>query len=119
MVKNLWDKIKVYCIHNHEKPIEFQLQTGKTTYYGCPKWHEENREPGERKCANRLNLDDYQGLVLKFLKVISDSEKDFTQVDFTNYEYDYNGPRAKIHVKVLKYTDSEIRLGILNKTSIK
>ena len=106
-VKGIWDKITIWCM-NHDEPVEMFVQNNteliKTPFYACPNYP---------ACGNRLNLDDYQGLVLKFIEEIS---KDPFSTDYTNYSFTYRGTRQKIFVKVLKYTDKEIRLGILNKT---
>jgi len=108
-VLNTWEHISIYCI-NHDEPEEMEIISNtehiKTPFYACKK------NSSSEKCANRLNLDDYQGLVLKFLDMIADEP--FT--DFTNSTFSYKGARQKIFVKVLKHTQEDIRLGIKNKT---
>ncbi|MBP3781724.1 MAG: hypothetical protein J6I68_00585, partial [Butyrivibrio sp.] len=64
-------------------------------------------------CPNRLNLDDYQGLVLKFIETVSNGP---FMADYTNYTFEYKGARHKIHVEVLLYSEDEIRLGIRNRS---
>ena len=115
---NVWSRIKIYCI-NHATPLPMDILQNdaviKTPFYACEQYYQ---KPGNNfnGCANRMNLDDYQGIVLKFLDIIS--EEDIT-TDFTNFSFDYKGARQKLHVKVLKYTDEEISLGIINKTVIR
>ena len=113
-VTNLWNKVTIYCL-NHDEPIPMKLITNtekiKTAFYACSNYIPENGN--EHSCPNRLNLDDYQGLVLQFMDVVG-SANAFT--DFKNYKFEYKGSRQKITVKCLKYTDKEIRLGIYNNT---
>jgi hypothetical protein len=106
-MKGIWNLVSIWCL-NHDEPKEMTVQNNteliKTPFYACPDYP---------ACSNRLNLDDYQGLVLKFIQEVS---KNPLCTDFTNYSFTYRGTRQKIFVKVLRYTDKEIRLGILNKT---
>jgi hypothetical protein len=105
----LWNRITIYCM-NHEEPVEMEIVNNteqiKTPFYACSNYFSEG-------CPNRLNLDDYQGLVLKFCDVV---EKGGVLMDYTNYRFEYKGNRHKLFVKVLKYSDKEVRLGVLNKT---
>lgn len=106
---NLWDRITVYCL-NHENPEEMQIMQNmekiKSPFYACGTYQ-------STKCPNRMNLDDYQGIVLKFADIVS---SEGMATDFTNYSFNYRGNRHKLFVRVLKYTDKEIRLGIKNCT---
>ena len=108
-VTNTWEYITIWCL-NHEEPVKMEVLTNteqiKTPFYAC------TRNNDEEKCANRMNLDDYQGVVLKFLDMIA--EDAFS--DFTNRSFTYKGARQKLFVKVLKYTKNDIRLGIKNRT---
>lgn len=112
----LWSRVSIYCM-NHEEPVKMEIASNteqiKTPFYACKQYFPENQDKEHPPCPNRLNLDDYQGLVLKFCETVS---KGGFMTDFTNYGFDYKGTRQKISVKVLKYTDKEIRLGILNRT---
>lgn len=118
MIINMWNRVSIYCL-NHEKPQKMEViknvEKLKSPFYGCNQYMEETPE-GESPCPNRLNMDDYQGIVLKFLDyVASDGDKGIV-TDYTNFTFEYRGGRHKTFVKVLKYSDDEIRLGILNKT---
>lgn len=108
-----WDKISIWCL-NHDTPLKMEVtqntENFKTAFYAC-----ENRAKANsthKICANRLNLDDYQGIVLKLFDLIAADPF----CDFTNKTFDYKGARQKIHVKIISYSDVEIRLGILNRT---
>ncbi len=113
---NLWNRVTVYC-DNHDKPVKMSiaenLEKIKTPFYACKHYFPENQDAEHPYCPNRLNLDDYQGLVLKFLDVVSNGEM---MADYTNYSFDYKGTRQKISVRVVKYTDNEIRLAIRNRS---
>ena len=117
-LSNVWSKISIYCM-NHTKPLPMDIlrndEVIKTPFYACEKYYQ---KPGNEAagCANRMNLDDYQGIVLKFLDIIAEEE---VTTDFTNFAFDYRGARQKLHVKVLKYTDDEIHIGVINKTVIR
>lgn len=110
MVKGIWNKISVYCL-NHDEPIKMEILRNdeliKTPFYACP-------GEGDKQCSNRLNLDDYQDMVIKLLDRFEDNEGYCT--DFTNFTMQHKGHKHRILVKVLYYGDDEIRLGILNKT---
>lgn len=119
MIKNLWSRITFCCINGHEHPIPFRVQAGKTNFYACEKYFQENRTPEERACANRLNLDDAQGIVLKLSDLIEENDNIECRTDLTNYSFTYVGPRASILVKIVKYSEKEIILGILNETALR
>lgn len=106
---NLWDRVTVYCL-NHKEPVEMQIVQNtekiKTPFYACT-------ERDASHCANRLNLDDYKGIVMRFADIVS---KEGIATDFSNFNFNYRGARQKIRIKILKYTDKEIRLGIKNLT---
>lgn len=111
-----WEKISVWCI-NHDEPVPMEItqntESFKTPFYACQKRPRDHSEGDV--CFNRLNLDDYQGIVLKLFEIIS--EDPFS--DLTNKTFDYKGARQKIMIRIIKYTDAEIHLGILNKTVLR
>ena len=92
---------------NHDKPKEMEILSNtekiKTPFYACGNGTD---------CSNRLNLDDYQGVIFKFLEISEKNPFD----DLTNYTYTYKGSRQRIEVKVLKFKDDYVRLGIKNTT---
>ncbi len=112
MVTNLWDRVTIRCL-NHDHPAHMRIETNteviKSPFFSC--------EMYEKGCPNRLNIDDYKGVVEKLLTIIG--KTDNPAVDYTNYRFDYKGARHKIQVKVLKYSNEEIKLGILNRTILK
>ncbi len=112
---NLWSKISVYCC-NHDNPKKMMIASNtekiKTPFYACKNYFPENQDAEHPYCPNRLNLDDYQGLVLKFIEIVSAD----MFADYTNYRFEYKGARQKIQVRVLIYNEDTIHLGIINKT---
>ena len=116
IMSGLWGKVKVYCM-NHDEPVEMVIASNteviKTPFYACKQYFPENQDEEHAPCSNRLNLDDYQGIIMKFFDVVAEGGP--TQ-DYTNYKFTYKGARQKISVKILKYGKSEIKLGILNNT---
>lgn len=115
-IMNMWDRIKIYCM-NHDAPVKMDIientELIKTPFFACEHYGGKGTDPGTKPCYNRLNMDDYQGIVLSFLDFVSENEG---FVDYTNYRFDYKGTRHKIGVRVLQYSDREIKLGIINKT---
>ncbi len=114
IITNFCDRISLYCI-NHEEPVPMHVISNteliKTPFYACKNYMPE--DSNVKPCKNRLNLDDYLGLVEKFMGIVCGG--DF-MADYTNYEFTYKGTRQQIYVKCLKYTDKEIHIGIRNQT---
>ncbi|MGN0240209.1 MAG: hypothetical protein ACI4CS_00830 [Candidatus Weimeria sp.] len=115
-VIGLWEKIRIFCI-NHDTPQPMKIVKNteliKTPFYACGDYI--NLDEGKHDCANRLNLDDYQGIVLKFFDMYEeDPLKNYTGTAFT-----FKGARQKIYVRVIKQSDSHIDLGIKNLTVLK
>lgn len=110
---SIWNRVTVYCT-NHDEPQEMHIlensELFKSPFYACAGY--EHKEHDQSKCSNRLNLDDYQGIVMKLIDIIGSDV--FT--DYKNYSFSYKGTRQLIDVKILRYTSSEIRLGIYNRT---
>lgn len=112
----LWSRITLYCMnHDEPRPMDIVKNTEKISspFYGCSQYFPGLRRENEAVCPNRLNMDDYQGIVLKFCDIVSEGGP---TADYTNYSFDYRGGRQKTTVRCLKYSDKEIRLGIINRT---
>ena len=122
MLINIWNKITVYCL-NHKEPVPMVIMSNtkliKTPFYTCSTTIEgegvDAKFDGNAglNCANRMNLDDYQNMVLKFINMI---EKEPPTTNFENFSFYYKGARQKLYVQVLKFNDKEIRLGVKNIT---
>ena len=113
---NLWNRITVYC-DNHDIPVKMRvaenLEKIKTPFYACEHYFPEGQDEQHPYCPNRLNLDDYQGLVMKLMEEISEAP---IAADFTHYKFSYKGTRQKIDVRVIRYDDKEIQLAIKNRS---
>ena len=108
VLQNQWKHITIWCM-NHETPMEMQVVQNtdafKTAYYGCP-------GKDGHPCANKLYLDDYQGIIYRLFSIIADDP-------FSNHKnrvFDYYEGRQKFEVTILKYRNDDIRLGIKNRT---
>lgn len=106
-ITGLFGKVTIWCL-NHDEPEEMTLLQNteqiKTPFYAC----------NNNGCANRMNIDDYSGMVLKFMEL---AEKEgYPAVDLTNFSFAYRGVRHKFQCKILMFNKKEIRIGILNKT---
>ena len=114
-IQNFCDNITIWCL-NHDEPLPMSVISNteliKTPFYACERYVPD--DSGRKACSNRLNLDDYLGIMDKFMDIIIDNGE--FMADFTNYEFTYRGTRQKIFVKCLKYTNKEIHLGIRNQT---
>lgn len=122
MVKNIADRVRFYCINNHKEPIEMVIKEGRSLFYACPKYmmKDDNHPDGyvrgeENACANQLSFDDASNVIFALDKIISESMLSGEMQDYKNMEFDYK----QIHVKVLKYSQDRLDLGILNKRTVK
>ena len=114
-ISNFCNTISIWCL-NHDEPLPMSVISNteliKTPFYACEKYIPDGS--GEKPCSNRLNLDDYLGIVEKFVDIVVEEGELVT--DFTNFEFTYRGTRQKIFVRCIKYTNKEVRLGIRNQT---
>lgn len=102
-VKGVWQNVHVFCA-NHGEHVPLVIRQNeeyvKTPFYACP------------DCANRLNLDDYEDIVLKLLEMIA--AKPFA--NFENFAFPFRGKRHAYMVKISKYSKDKIYLDIRNTT---
>ncbi len=119
MMINLWSRVTIYCM-NHDVPrpmkIAKNVEKLRSPFWGCTQYLSKEECGNEPICPNRLNMDDYQGIVLKFCDIVSADGLNALTTDYTGETFEYRGGRQKTTVRCLKYTDDEIRLGILNRT---
>ena len=64
MIKNLCDMIEIYCGNGHSELVQMYLKSGsdsgKDSFYACPKYYPENRNESEDLIMNTaLNDDEY------------------------------------------------------------
>ncbi len=102
---NAWKGIHLFCL-NHEEPKEMELLTNtekiKTPFYRC----------SDEKCPNRVNLDDYQRLIMSFLERMESEPF----ADFTNFSFSHKGTRQKVYVRCLSHKTGNIKIGTYNET---
>ena len=114
-VKNIWGNIEIVCMnHDQYKKMKVVQNTEliKTAFFACEDYYPDDNEKAHPYCANRLNTDDYQGIVYELSSLIA---KD-PYADYSHYHFFYKGGRQRIEVRVLKYAPDRIKLGIKNRT---
>ncbi len=108
-IEGMWNRITLYCM-NHEEPSPMiviqNLELVKTPFYAC------RNDEGKPICANRMNLDDYQDMILQFMDYVAEHPYE----NLTNYSFPYKGRRHSYRVKVLRYTPDQIDIGVKNRT---
>lgn len=117
MLSNIWKGLSFYCMNGHERPVLMSFKEGSSLFYACPKYmpadsqHPDGHARHEAACANRLSFSDAEKIVSMLSDAVMESLSGDDLCDFTGYRF-----RLKqIAVTVLKYSDGDIRLGILNK----
>lgn len=116
MVKNIWKMIKVYCGNNHDELLELQVENGMyQLFYACPRYHIENRAPGERACNNRISIDDYENMISTVSNLIEEAEMNNQTINLTNYKW----TKKNIEFKIFEHTKDSIKIFMKNKVAIK
>ena len=125
MIKNLSEKVTFYCLNRHEVPVPMiereRTDDNKDDFYACPKYmlkdekHPTGHEVNENSCKNTISFADVGNILLEFNKRIETMGVDALFADFTNYKFDYK----QISIRVLKFAEDEIKLGVINKNAIK
>ena len=120
MLSNIWKGLSFYCMNGHERPVLMSFKEGSSLFYACPKYmpadsqHPDGHERYESACANRLSFSDAEKIVSMLSDAVMESLSGDDLCDFTGYRF-----RLKqIAVTVLKYSDGDIRLGILNRGAV-
>ena len=127
MLKNLTDKISFYCINGiHEKPVPMVFRErsddGHDDFYACPKYmlkddaHPDGHGPDDKACLNRLGLSDAGEIISVFNRIVDEDMQENVFADYTNFSFPY---KPGIQVKVLVFSDKEIRFGVLNRRAVK
>ena len=118
MIKNIWNKVTFFCM-NHEEPLPFyEYRTEKETFYACHKYmkkdedHPDGHEENEPACFNRLSFTTAADIVSRFASIMEEDSLMGTQADYKGMRFIVKN----IEVKVLRYTPSEIRFGIINRS---
>lgn len=118
MIQDLWKRTSFYCMNHGEDHVRLYDYTGTgKPFFACPRYwakdeeHENGHEPYEEPCMNRLDYDTAQDIVEKLSQMIDEDDKDGIVTDYKNCVIHVKG----IEAKVIRYTDKEIRIGILNR----
>jgi len=118
MIKNIWNKVTFFCM-NHEEPLPlYEYQSERETFYACRKYmkkdedHPDGHEDGEPACFNRLSFTTAADIVSRFSAIAEEDLLIGNQADYKNMTFVVKN----IKVKVLRYTPSEIRFGVLNRS---
>lgn len=117
MLSNFWKGLTFYCINGHEHPIKMIYREGNSLFFACPRYmlvdeeHPEGHERYEAACPNRLSYPDAEKIVSMMADAVQNSLAGDDFCDFTGYRFKLR----QISVEVLRYSDDDIRLGILNR----
>ena len=118
MLSNFWNGISFYCMNEqHEKPIHMVYKEGNSLFFACPKYmladeqHPDGHERFESACPNRLSYVDAEKIVRMLSDQVQETMSNDEFCNFTGYRFKLRN----IQVRVLNYTDGDIRIGILNK----
>lgn len=115
MITGTWDDITLVCCHRHAEPVPMVIQEGKTLFYACPKYHPENREPGEPACNNRLSIQDYMKMQEHLHAKIIEAELSDEKLNLTNYEWH---DRKGVYYKILSQDNNKLIIQVYNKRAI-
>ena len=110
-MENTWNKINVYCL-NHKKPKKMQVVTNlekiKSPFFACAQYFPE--KGSNECCSNRLNMDDYNNIVIKLSKTIAQNPFN----NYKNYSFKHKGGKYTYSVRILQYDFDHIDIGIKN-----
>lgn len=116
VITGSWDDVVLVCTHNHKEPVEMVIQQGPSSpFYACPKYHEENRAPGERMCNNRLSLVDFTKMLEYLHGRIIESELQDRRITLTNMAWK---DRKGTEYKVLKHEGNKLVISVYNKRAM-
>lgn len=94
---------------------------GASDFYACPKYmrkddqHPLGHDEDERACPNRISLYEEPQIVEALNKIIEEDLMSGVIADYTNLVFHYK----HIEAKILKYSDNEIVISLLNKKAVR
>lgn len=116
MITGSWDDVTLVCGHRHKEPIPMVIQNGPSSpFYACPKYREENREPGERACNNRLSFQDYTTMLNHLHKLLIEAELADEQINLLHYKWK---DRKGTEFQVLEQNGRHLVIQVYNKKAI-
>lgn len=111
-----WKMIKPVCGCHGDEQVEMTIQTGPhSLFYSCPKYYPQNRKDGERACANRINLIEYQKMVEKLTGEIAEAEVNGGSVNLKNMKWKEKG----IEYHVIDHKKDMLTVSIVNKKALR
>lgn len=118
MIKNLCDMIEIYCGNGHSELVQMYLKSGsdsgKDSFYACPKYYPENRNESERACNNNLTITDYLKIVNYIDKILTEAEMKDENRNLTNHQFKIGA----VTCTIISHTQRKIKISILNKRAI-
>lgn len=115
MITNFWNTVDIVCgCHNEHIPMNIQ-QGPHSLFYSCPKYYPQNREAGERACANRINLVDYEDMLKTLSNAISEGELNNEIVNLERHRWS----KKSIDFEVLSHSKDKITVSVKNKKALK
>lgn len=95
-MSNMFDNMSFMCGNNHN-PVKMQiLKTEKTVFYACPRYFDENREPGEPCCNNALYMNDAENGLSKINSIVAAKMMDNTEFHVKGMRVTSNGVEYKV-----------------------
>lgn len=114
LINGIWADITLVC-GNHEKPIEMNIQQGPhSPFYACPKYFEENRKEDEHKCANRLNLIEFEKMIDHINEMICLEAMESNTICLKNHAWKMKG----IEYKILVHHEEKIVVQCINRPAL-
>lgn len=120
MIKGIWNMIEVYCgdksKHGDNLPkLEVVQGVFNGYFYNCPKYRDDQREPGERKCCNRISPVEYEKMIDHISKLLEDAELNNEKINLVGYKWKTKG----IMFEIFEHDNEKIKVAMLNPKEIK
>lgn len=98
LINGMWAEVTLMC-GNHATPTNMVIQQGPhSLFYACPKYFEENRTADEFKCANRLNLIEFEKMIDHINERLCTEAAMCNCINLTNHAWMAKGVEFKILV---------------------
>ena len=117
VITGSWEDITLVCSHRHETPVPMVIQEGPSSqFYACPKYHEQNREEGEKACNNHISLQDYTKMLEHLHQKIMEAEMQDEKINLKNHIWK---DRKGIEYKVLEQDGNHLTVQVQNWRAIR